>query len=68
MTAIRILATIAIGTKGGFAVINVRMKAGAWPPGEGRMSTARPPQTKLMPSVTTMEGRARIWMMAPSSA
>ena len=33
--------------------------SGALPPGEGRISTAMPSQTKEMPSVTTIEGRLR---------
>ncbi len=31
-------------------------------------STASPPQTKLMPSVTTIDGRLRRWMTTPSTA
>ncbi|MNL61272.1 hypothetical protein D3C87_1851780 [compost metagenome] len=57
--AIRMLATIAIGTSGGLAVISQRAQVGAVPPGEGRIRTASPPQTKLIPNVTTMEGRSR---------
>ncbi len=66
--AIRALATMAIGSSGGFEVISQRAHSGAVPPGAGRSSTASPPQTKLMPSVTTMEGRLRRWMITPSPA
>jgi len=38
------LAMMATGTNGGFAVIKARTKAGACPPGDGRIRTARPPQ------------------------
>ncbi len=67
-SAIRMLATMAIGMKGGLAVMIHRAQSGAWPPGEGRRRTANPPQTKLMPSVTTMDGRLRRWISAPSAA
>ncbi|MNT78802.1 hypothetical protein D3C72_2180730 [compost metagenome] len=67
-SAISRLAMIAIGTKGGLDTITVRSHTGASPPGAGRMMTASPPQTKLMPSVTTIEGRSRRWMMIPSAA
>ena len=58
-TAMTTLATIAIGTSGGFAVISARIQSGAAPPGAGRISTASPPQTKLIPSETTIDGRSR---------
>ncbi len=35
-------------------------QSGALPPGEGKMSTAMPSQTKERPKVTTMEGRLRL--------
>ena len=41
------LATIAIGTNGGFEVISQRIQSGAAPPGAGSSITASPPQTKL---------------------
>ena len=41
-------------------------QAGALPPGVGRIRTAMPSQTKDMPSVTTIDGRLRRWISAPS--
>ncbi len=60
-------AMIGKGTCGGFKVISVRTQSGAAPPGVGSAMIARPNQTKLIPSVTTMEGRLRQWMSAPIS-
>ena len=61
-------ATIAIGTSGGFDVISPLIQSGAVPPGAGSSSTARPAQTKLIPSVTTMDGRLRTWITTPITA
>ena len=56
------------GTKAGFSVISVRIQSGAVPPGVGRTRTARPSQTKDMPSVTTMDGSWRSSISAPMPA
>ena len=56
------------GTKGGLKPIIASSHSGALPPGVGRTRIARPCQTKLMPSVTTIEGRLRRWISAPSAA
>ena len=55
----RIAATIGNGTKGGLTPMIAMSHAGALPPGFGRRRIASPCQTKLMPSVTTIEGRLR---------
>ena len=57
--AMRIAATIGNGTKGGLTPMIAMSHAGAFPPGFGRRRIASPCQTKLMPSVTTIEGRLR---------
>ena len=55
------------GSSGGLTPMIVCSQTGALPPGLGRSRIARPCQTKLMPSVTTIEGRLRRWMSAPSA-
>ena len=60
-------AMIGNGMKGGFSVISAASQSGALPPGVGRRRMASPCQTKLMPSVTTIDGRLRRWMSAPSA-
>ena len=67
-TAISTLATIAIGSSGGRTVISARTQSGAAPPGAGSISTASPAQTKLIPSDTTIDGRLRRWITAPTAA
>ena len=66
--AMTTLAMIATGASGGLAFMMAVSQTGAVPPGEGRISTAAPPQTKDMPSVTTMAGRPRASISAPSAA
>jgi hypothetical protein len=61
-------AMIGNGTYGGFSFISQAIHSGDRPPGVGRMRTARPSQTNDMPRVTTIDGRLRRWMSAPSSA
>ena len=56
------------GTKGGLKPVTASSQSGALPPGLGRMRMASPCHTKLIPSVTTIDGRLRRWMSAPSSA
>lgn len=67
-SAMMTLATMAIGTSGGFDVITALAQSGACPPGAGSSRMASPLQTKLMPSVTTMDGRSRMWMSTPRPA
>ena len=62
------VATMAMGRTGGLDFISQTSQPGAVPPGEGRISTAMPPQTKDMPSVTTMAGSCRISISAPRAA
>ena len=57
--AISTAATIGKGTKGGLTPMIACSQAGALPPGFGSSRIASPCQTKLMPSVTTIEGRLR---------
>jgi len=61
-------AMIGNGTHGGLKPISCSSQSGALPPGFGNSRIARPCQTKLMPSVTTIEGSLRTWMSAPSAA
>ena len=56
------------GTNGGFSFISQASQSGDLPPGVGSTSTARPSQTNDMPSVTTIEGRLRRWISAPTAA
>ncbi len=63
--AISVAATMGNGTNGGLTPMIAWSQPGALPPGFGRSRIARPCQTKLMPSVTTIEGRLRQWMSAP---
>ena len=56
------------GTIGVLNFMTARIHSGALPPGVGRTSRASPSQTKDMPSVTTMDGRLRRWIRAPSAA
>ena len=55
------------GTHGVCTVISAFSQSGALPPGDGRIITAMPSHTKESPSVTTMEGRFRTWMSAPTA-
>ena len=55
------------GTQGICTLIRPFSQTGALPPGEGRISTAMPSHTKERPSVTTMEGRLRMWISAPTA-
>ena len=52
-------ATIGNGMNGGLTPMIASSQPGAFPPGFGRRRIASPCQTKLMPSVTTIEGRLR---------
>ena len=63
-----IAAMIGKGMSGGFSSMSACSQSGALPPGFGSSRMASPCQTKLMPSVTTIEGRLRRWISAPSSA
>ena len=67
-TAITTAAMIGKGTSGGFSFISQASHSGDLPPGVGRTSTASPSQTKDMPSVTTIDGRLRMWISAPTAA
>ncbi|MNC99555.1 hypothetical protein D3C83_178850 [compost metagenome] len=62
-----IAAMIGNGITGVFSFISVDSHSGDFPPGVGSTSTERPSQTKDMPSVTTIDGRSRMWMSAPTS-
>ena len=61
-------AMIGNGMWGGFRVISQRIHSGDVPPGVGRSSTETPSQTKDMPRVTTIEGKLRREIRAPSRA
>ena len=66
--AMTMASTIGSGTKGGLNAMAASSQSGALPPGFGSSRIARPCQTKLMPSVTTMDGMLRRWMSAPRQA
>ncbi len=48
------------GTTGVCSAMVALSQSGALPPGEGRIITAMPSQTKESPSVTTIDGRLRV--------
>ena len=52
-------ATIGKGTNGVLQLMKASSQSGALPPGFGRSRIASPCQTKLMPRVTTIDGRLR---------